>query len=159
MFSGTPWFSLKSIYWIKTFWPRPWLCAGAKQIRVGVAEKEEEGPISHPHPTPPHEAMHPGTTHHNLPQLSGCSQLFCITSYPATTSHGVSKQAHGLCVEPAASGPTPPSPQPSHQALPLGRVLSVHQPLWAGLGDSQALPRASLEGLRAQSSSPVSLIR
>ena len=53
MFSGISWFSLKSIYWIKTFWPRPWLRAGAKQIGAGIAEKEEEGPISHPTPLPP----------------------------------------------------------------------------------------------------------
>ena len=89
------------------------------QSRLGLGLQKRRKKDLSPPPHSPQEAMHPGTTHHNLPQLSGCSQLFCLTSYPATTSHGVSKQAHGLCVEPAASGPMPPLPP----ALPSGPSL------------------------------------
>lgn len=84
-----------------------------------MQKRREEGPISHPLPPPRQSTQGPP----HPPQLSGCSQLLqekgemdnILSSHHQPPR--VYKQAHSLCVEPAASGSF--SPQPSHQPLPL----------------------------------------
>ena len=122
MFSGISWFSLKSIYWIKTFWPRPWLRAGAKQTGAGIAEKEEEGPISHPTPLPRGQAPR---DHHTLPQLSGCSQLFCSKNEMdnVLSSHhqpqGLQTSPQPLCWAGSFRLHAPLTPSPPISSFPL----------------------------------------
>lgn len=114
------------------------------QSRLGLGlQKRRKKDLS---PTPLHtpETRRPGTTTPS-PSFQAAHSFFAekmrwITSYPATTSHRVYKQAHSLCVEPAASGSTHPSPPalPSAPSLWSGSFCAPASVRWTSgfSGDS-----------------------